>query len=32
MKITKYVDKTIIADACFTHYKYSKKIGCTWIS
>ena len=32
MKITKHVDKTVTADACFTHYGHSKNIGYTWIS
>ena len=32
MKITKHVDKTVTADACFTHYGHSKDIGYTWIS
>ena len=32
MKIAKYVDKTVTADACFTHYGHSKNIGYTWIS
>ena len=32
MKIAKYVDKTVTADACFTHYGHSKNIGYTRIS
>ena len=32
MKITKHVDGTFTADACFTHYGHSKNIGYTWIS
>ena len=32
MKITKHVDKTVTADACFAHYGHSKNIGYTWIS
>ena len=32
MKITKHADKTVTADACFTHYGHSKNIGYTWIS
>ena len=32
MKITKHVDRTVTADACFTHYGHSKNIGYTWIS
>ena len=32
MKITKHVDKTVTADACFTLYGHSKNIGYAWIS
>ena len=32
MKITRHVDETITADACFTRYGHSKNIGYTWIS
>ena len=32
MKITKHADKTVAADACFTHYGHSKNISYTWIS